>query len=134
MAGGVVGAAVVGAAVVGADVVGRAQRWRERTAESRRPPVDSWWFAAQTAAVISPVPRYGDVVVGRDARGRVLRIGSHPGRNRVVLSIWQDGTCLATVRLAGEDLPEVLRSLSQSLVDLDEASRADRGAGRRAAG
>ena len=79
----------------------------------------------------NPLPQRGDIVVGRDVRGRVLRIGSHPEHNRVVLSIWQDEACVATVRLAGADLAEVLRSLSQALVALDEASRRDLG---RAAG
>jgi hypothetical protein len=75
----------------------------------------------------SPSPRRGDVIVGRDARGRVLRVGSHPERGRVVLSIWQDDACLATVRLAAVDLPVVLRSLSQALSDLEEAAARDRG-------
>ena len=52
----------------------------------------------------TPVPRIGDFVVGRDAVGRVLRISAHPGNDRVVLSIWQDGRCLSTVRLAGDDV------------------------------
>ena len=42
------------------------------------------------------------------------------------MSIWQDDLGVGTVRLAGEDLPELLRSLSQALVDLDQASRTDR--------
>jgi glucose-6-phosphate-specific signal transduction histidine kinase len=61
---------------------------------------------------VSPVPRIGDVVVGRDAVGRVLRISAHPSSDRLVLSIWQDGTCLGTVRLAGDDLPELIETLT----------------------
>ncbi|MBK6873434.1 MAG: hypothetical protein IPJ14_08475 [Kineosporiaceae bacterium] len=76
---------------------------------------------------VSPIPRRGDIVVGRDARGRALRVSSHPEQNRVVLSIWQDDTCVGTVRVSGQDLPELLRSLSQALVDLDQASRHDLG-------
>ncbi len=72
---------------------------------------------------MTSVPRRGDVVVGRDARGRVLRIGSHPEQNRVVLSIWQDDTCLATLRLAGEDLPAVMRALTEAVVDIDAVNR-----------
>jgi hypothetical protein len=82
--------------------------------------------AADTVTMyVSPVPHHGDIVVGRDVRGRVLRIGVHPGQNRVVLSIWQDDVCLATVRLAGADLAAVLCSLSGALVDLDEATARD---------
>jgi len=67
---------------------------------------------------VTPAPRIGDVIVGRDALGRVLRISAHPGSDRVVLSIWQDGACLATVRLAGEDvdrLAAVLTGLGATL-------------------
>jgi hypothetical protein len=61
---------------------------------------------------VTPVPRLGDVVVGRDAVGRVLRISAHPNSDRVVLSIWQDGCCLGTVRLASDDVPHVLEVLA----------------------
>lgn len=53
---------------------------------------------------VTPVPRLGDVVVGRDGVGRVLRVSAHPSSGRVVLSIWQDGACMGTVRLAREDV------------------------------
>jgi hypothetical protein len=72
---------------------------------------------------VTPVPRIGDVIAGRDALGRVLRVSSHPGSGRVVLSIWQDGTCLATVRLGDgevERLTGVLGALGATL----EAPRA----------
>jgi hypothetical protein len=68
---------------------------------------------------VSPIPSRGDVVVGRDVVGRVLRIGAHPESDRVVLSIWQEGRCLATVRLASADVPDVVRSLTAALVDED---------------
>ena len=65
---------------------------------------------------VTPVPSIGDYVVGRDATGRVLRISSHPEVNRVVLSIWQEGRCLATVRLAEEDVPDLVRALTAAVV------------------
>ena len=58
---------------------------------------------------ISPLPRHGDVIVGRDVTGRTLRISGHPESGRVVLSIWQDNVCRATLRLAPEDVPLVRR-------------------------
>jgi hypothetical protein len=48
--------------------------------------------------------------------GRELRISGHPESDRVVLSIWQDGRCQATVRLARSDVPEVTRALVAGLV------------------
>jgi hypothetical protein len=66
---------------------------------------------------ISPLPRHGDVVVGRDAAGRTLRISGHPEAGRVVLSIWQDTLCRATIRLVPEDVPALLEMLSRSAVE-----------------
>jgi hypothetical protein len=67
--------------------------------------------------MVTPVPRIGDVVVGRDAVGRVLRISWHPMNDRLVLSIWQDDGCLATVRLAGRDVIHLVGTLA-GLADL----------------
>lgn len=61
---------------------------------------------------VAPLPANSDIVVGRDAAGRVLRVSGHPASDRVVLSIWQEGRCLATVRLATGDVPELVRILT----------------------
>ncbi len=42
-------------------------------------------------------------------------MSSHPDAGRVVLSIWQDDICRATLRLAEEDVPELVTMLSASL-------------------
>jgi len=65
---------------------------------------------------ISPLPRHGSVLAGRDVDGRWLRVSSHPEAGRVVLSIWQDDVCRGTLRLVPEDVPELVRMLSASLV------------------
>ncbi|HET7659639.1 MAG: hypothetical protein ACXVYY_16525 [Oryzihumus sp.] len=67
--------------------------------------------------MVSPLPRRGSTIAGRDAAGRRLRISSHPDAGRVVLSIWQDEICRATLRLAEEDVPELVRMLTGTLVD-----------------
>jgi hypothetical protein len=66
---------------------------------------------------VAPLPRGGTALVGRDVRGRALRVTPHPERGRVVLSIWDGDRCLATVRLAAEDVPELVRGLSGCLVE-----------------
>mgnify|MGYP001792160283 FL=1 len=43
-------------------------------------------------------------------------MSSHPDAGRVVLSIWQDDICRATLRLAQEDVPELVKMLSSSLI------------------
>ena len=65
---------------------------------------------------VAPLPRRGTVLVGRDVAGRALRVSSHPEAGRVVLSVWQDATCVATVRLAEDDVPELVRALTEALV------------------
>lgn len=65
---------------------------------------------------MSPLPAHGDIVVGRDAAGRVLRVSGHPAQDRVVLSIWQGGRCLATIRLASDDVPELVRALAGAVL------------------
>jgi hypothetical protein len=72
------------------------------------------------AMSVTPLPAIGDVITGRDIAGRELRISGHPESDRTVLSIWQSGRCLATVRLARADVPEVARALVAGLVPLPE--------------
>ena len=75
---------------------------------------------------ISPLPKQGDVVVGRDVAGRTLRISGHPESGRVVLSIWQDNVCRATVRLLAEDVPSVVEMLARSAIAPAAAGEAAR--------
>lgn len=77
---------------------------------------------------ISPLPRHGDVIVGRDVAGRTLRISGHPESGRVVLSIWQDNVCRATLRLLADDVPQFVEMLTRSAV---ESAKADGPGGAR---
>ena len=70
------------------------------------------------AQTVTPLPSIGDVISGQDVPGRELRISGHPESDRVVLSIWQDGRCQATVRLARTDVPDVTRALVAGLVPM----------------
>jgi len=73
--------------------------------------------AAHTRSMfVSPLPTHGDIVVGRDRAGRVLRVSGHPELDRVVLSIWQEGQCLATIKLAGADVPDLVRILTSAVM------------------
>jgi hypothetical protein len=65
---------------------------------------------------ISPLPRHGDVIVGRDVAGRTLRISGHPESGRVVLSIWQDNVCRATLRLSPDDVPQFVEMLTRTAI------------------
>lgn len=72
---------------------------------------------------VSPLPTHGTVLVGRDVAGRSLRVSSHPDAGRVVLSIWQDATCVATVRIAADDVPDLVRALAGSLLPSQVGAR-----------
>lgn len=65
---------------------------------------------------VAPLPTRGTVLLGRDVAGRALRISSHPEAGRLVLSIWDHERCVATVRLAEDDVPDLVRSLVACLV------------------
>lgn len=65
---------------------------------------------------VTPLPRRGTVLSGRDAAARMLRVSYHPEAGRVVLSIWDHDVCMSTLRLAPEDVPELVRGLAASLV------------------
>lgn len=69
---------------------------------------------------VSPLPRDGATLPGRDRAGRTLRIARHAATERVVLSVWQDSTCLATVRLAPQDVADLVAQLTRTLVPVDD--------------
>lgn len=71
---------------------------------------------------VSPLPRHGDVIVGRDVAGRTLRISGHPESGRVVLSIWQDTVCRATLRLSPDDVPQFVEMLTRSAIARSDTS------------
>ncbi|MCB0910938.1 MAG: hypothetical protein KDB60_04900 [Propionibacteriaceae bacterium] len=64
---------------------------------------------------VSPLPRHGATLTSRDRSGRSLRIAQHRESDRVVLSVWQDGTCLATVRLDPGDVAALVGELTRTL-------------------
>jgi hypothetical protein len=61
-----------------------------------------------------PFPRTGVV---RDARGggRGLRVSWHHDEGLVVLSVWRGPTCVATTRVAAEDVPDLVEVLVSGL-------------------
>ena len=64
----------------------------------------------------SPAPTRGAVIADRDRPARALRISAHPEVGLVVLSIWDGARCVTTVRLAPQDVPDVLKALSAASV------------------
>ncbi len=71
---------------------------------------------------VTSAPVIGAVLRGRDRRGRALRVSAHPEVGRVVLSTWDGDRCTATVRLAADDVPALVRALTAAAVATAEGS------------
>jgi hypothetical protein len=65
---------------------------------------------------VTPAPDHGGVVLGRDRPGRALRVSSHPELGRVVLSLWDGARCIGTLRVAPDDVPDMVRALTGAAV------------------
>ncbi len=65
-------------------------------------------------ADLVPFPHTGVV---HDARGggRALRVSWHHDEGLVVLSVWRGPTCVATTRVAAEDVPALVEVLVSGL-------------------
>ena len=70
-----------------------------------------------------PLPEVGSVFV--DARGgeRALRVSWHSESDLVVLSLWRENVCTATFRLAVEDVPDFIGTLTSGLAHGYETAR-----------
>ena len=66
---------------------------------------------------------------GRDVSGRALRVSAHPELGRVVLSVWQNERCVATVRLAEADVPDLVHALTEALLPAADSMRRTASAG-----
>ncbi len=72
---------------------------------------------SQTVSMaVTPVPEHGGVVLGRDRPGRALRVSAHPEQARVVLSLWDGDLCIGTLRVAPQDVPDMVRALTGAAV------------------
>ncbi len=65
---------------------------------------------------VTPAPEHGGVVLGRDRPGRALRVSAHPELGRVVLSLWDGARCIGTLRVAPDDVPDMVRALTGAAV------------------
>jgi hypothetical protein len=70
---------------------------------------------------VIPVPARGGVVIGRDRPARALRVSAHPELSRVVLSLWDGNRCIGTLRLAPEDVPDVVHAPTSAMVPASQA-------------
>ena len=62
-------------------------------------------------------PARTGVVVDTRGEGRALRTTWHHAEGLVVLSVWRDHECVATVRVAADDVPALVDVLVSGLGD-----------------
>ena len=77
-------------------------------------------------SAVAPVP--DGVEYFLDARGdaRALRVSWHHEADVVVLSMWRGGECVASFRLAVEEVPELIEALREGLDDAYAATKRPR--------
>ncbi len=70
-----------------------------------------------------PLPAVGSIFF--DARGddRALRVSWHSESDLVVLSLWRDNVCVASFRLAVDEVPVLIDLLREGLDRAYDASR-----------
>jgi hypothetical protein len=59
----------------------------------------------------TPLPASGAIFLDQRGEGRALRVAWHPESGTLVLSLWREGTCAATHRLAVEDIPAFVEAI-----------------------
>ena len=70
---------------------------------------------------VVPLPSSGDVFVDAGNPEKALRVSWHHDVALVVLSLWRGDTCIGTLRLAPDEVPRLLATLSQGLADAYQA-------------
>ena len=70
-----------------------------------------------------PLPAVGSIFL--DARGddRALRVSWHGEADLVVLSVWRDNVCVASFRLAVDEVPALIATLTTGLARGYDAGR-----------
>lgn len=64
---------------------------------------------------VPQLPVAGALVADGERAGRYLRVAGHPEFGRIVVSVWQEDECLATVRLDRESAADLIGGLASAL-------------------
>lgn len=68
-------------------------------------------------AQIRPLPVRGDVFLDTRGQGRTMRLSWHEDHGVLVLSLWREGVCTGSFRLARRDLPWLLYAVARGFVE-----------------
>jgi hypothetical protein len=61
------------------------------------------------------LPAHGEVLPDARGGGRWVRVTWHQDADVVVLSLWREGTCVGTARVARDDVPVMVSALVSGL-------------------
>ena len=75
-----------------------------------------------------PRPIAGAVLADARGEGRAVRVTWHGEAGIVVLSVWRDNVCTASVRLAPTEAVELIHTLAAGLPDVTSAPGSAAGA------
>ena len=65
----------------------------------------------QSLAEVLTLPAHGQVLPDARGGGRWTRVTWHQEADVVVLSLWREGTCIGTARVARDDVPVMVSAL-----------------------
>jgi hypothetical protein len=68
-------------------------------------------------AEVLTLPAHGEVIADARGDGRWMRVTWHHEADLVVLSMWREGSCIGTIRLARGDVPLMVQALVEGLAD-----------------
>jgi hypothetical protein len=69
----------------------------------------------QPLAEVLTLPAHGEILPDARGGGRWIRVTWHQEADVVVLSLWREGNCVGTARVAREDVPVMVSALVQGL-------------------
>ncbi|HET7531243.1 MAG TPA: hypothetical protein VFJ98_09820 [Mycobacteriales bacterium] len=75
---------------------------------------------------VAPLPATGGVHLDPRGDGRALRVSAHPELALVTISVWREDRCVATHQVPSDDVPDLVKLLTEALLRTPPADGAAR--------
>ena len=79
--------------------------------------------AGAAEAQVIALPASGEIVADARGGGRWMRVTWHPEADLVVLSLWRETGCVATLRLDRDQVPGLVQALVEGLATTSTGQR-----------